>query len=159
MTKNYLNRIKETRNKQIKLSKPFEDSKPSEITSIYWIWAENDKKHYPDSTERSGKWLIFADINKIDEIWKKVKDATENNLLGCFSKVSTAKPNPNAQDSKSKVICVYTYDYEDKKDVMRIREELRKLGITFKIPYKSDKATLEGQYSVRGHKEISSYYC
>ncbi len=34
---------------------------------------------------------------------------------------------------------------------MRVREELRGLGFTWRIPYKTDEATLEGCCQVRGH--------
>lgn len=57
-----------------------------------------------------------------------------------------------------KVICVYSYAYTDKDDVMRIRQELRKIGIENKIPYKTDKATGQGQYQIKGNSRISVYY-
>lgn len=91
-------------------------------------------------------------------MWKKVKNATEKGLLGNCSKVATAKPNPSAYDKNVKVICVYSYDYTDRDDVMRIRDELRKIGIDKKIPYKTDDATEKGEYSVNGNTRISVYY-
>jgi len=41
---------------------------------------------------------------------------------------------------------------------MRIREELRSLGIVSKISYKTDKATRENQYQIKGSTRISLYY-
>ena len=133
------------------------NSIPSKNTSDFWIIARRKKGEYPISNQNSGKWLVFADIHEIDSIWDKIKLATENGLLGGSSKVSTAKPNPNATNSNKKVICVYTYDYTDKDDVMRVRDELRALGITNKIPYKTDKATIKVQYQVKGDRNISAY--
>ena len=75
-----------------------------------------------------------------------------------MSKVATAKDNPNAANSNTKVICVYTYDWTDEEDVMRIRQELRQLGITRKIPYKADEDTESGKYANQGTKRISKYY-
>ncbi len=49
-----------------------------------------------------------------------------------------------------KVICVYTYDWTDEADVRRVRQELRALGITSKIPYKTDDDTNAGRYSSQG---------
>lgn len=72
--------------------------------------------------------------------------------------MSTARPNPNATDSSTKVICVYTYDWTDQEDVMRIRQQLRDLGVTSKIPYKADEDTYAGRYRNRGNKRISKYY-
>jgi len=54
---------------------------------------------------------------------------------------------------------VYTYNFEDEEDVMRVREELRRLGFTSKIPYKTDEETRSGRYQVKGDREISEYYC
>lgn len=57
-----------------------------------------------------------------------------------------------------KVICVFTYDSTDKEDVMRIRKELRKIGIEARIPYKTDNTTKQGKYSVKGNSNLSVYY-
>jgi hypothetical protein len=134
------------------------DAKPSKITDVYWVYAARKKGEYPKPTPKSGKWLIFVDIKEVDEVWAKVKEATEEGKLGSYTKVSTAKPNPLATDPYKMVICVYTYDWTDVEDVRRIREELRKLGITKKIPYKADKDTLAGKYRTKGYARISKYY-
>ncbi len=91
-------------------------------------------------------------------MWGKIKKATEEGKLSSSAKVATAKPNPNATNPEIKVICVYTYDWTDEDDVRRIREELRKLGIINKIPYKADEDTLSGKYGVKGNTRISKYY-
>lgn len=154
-----VSKTKKKRKIQVRISKSFQDQNPSKVTEIYWLYAQNKAIQYPEPTEGSGKWLIFSPNDEIDESWVKVKEATEKGLLGGESKVATSKLNPNATSSKNKVICVYTYDWKDEEDVMRVREELRELGFSQKIPYKTDKATLEGRYVVRGHKRISQYYC
>ena len=60
-------------------------------------------------------------------------------------------------DILSFVICVYTYDSNDKKDVKRIRKELKAFGIKEVIRYKTNKSTLEGKYANKGFKNISKY--
>ncbi|MGD0486033.1 MAG: putative phosphothreonine lyase domain-containing protein [Syntrophorhabdales bacterium] len=134
------------------------EPRPSQVTDKYWLYAERKNGDYPAATPNSGKWLIFAPISQIDEVWIRIKHATEHGRLGDSAKVATAKPNPNASDPVTKVICVYTYDWTDKADVSRIRDELRALGIVSKIPYKADRDTLTGRYARRGHKRISKYY-
>jgi hypothetical protein len=136
----------------------FYANKPSNVTETYWLYAKRKKGKYPINTENCGKWLIFVDVRNIDEMWEKIKIATENGLLGNASKVATAKENPYTMNSNKRVICVYTYDYTDKEDVMRIRESLREIGIKSKIPYKTDNATIEGKYQVKGDERISVYY-
>ena len=144
--------------RQRKISSPYSDAKPSEVTEVYWIYAIMKKGEYFKPTVRSGKWLIFVDKKDVDEVWAKIKKATEAGKLGDSSKVATAKPNPNATNPDTKVICVYTYDWNDEKDARRVREELKKLGITNKIPYKADEDTLAEKYRIMGNKKISKYY-
>ncbi len=130
---------------------------PSKATKGYWLFASRKKGKYPKPTPRSGKWLIFVNIKDIDEVWAKIRKATEEGKLGAEAKVSTPKQKP-ADIGYAKgehVICVYTYNWTDEEDVKGIREELRKLGITNKIPYKTDD---DPRYAARGHKRISKYY-
>jgi Domain of unknown function (DUF1917) len=134
------------------------EPKPSQVTHEYWLYAKRKRGDYPDTTANSGKWLIFTPISQIDEVWTKIKLATEDGCLGESAKVATAKPNPIVTNPGMKVICVYTYDWTDEADVRRVRQELRALGITSKIPYKADRDTNAGIYSTRGHKRISKYY-
>jgi hypothetical protein len=136
----------------------YNNAKPSEVTEVYWLHAYRKKGSYPHHTTRGGKWLIFVPFTAVDKVWSKIKHATEEGKLGAVSKVATARPNPNAANPKSSVICVYTYNWQDKKDVRRVREELRKLAITNKIPYKSDEDTIKEKYQITGHRRISKYY-
>ncbi len=133
--------------------------RPLKMADAFWIVAGSRAREYPSSTPRSGKWLLFVSRSEVDEIWEKVRRALEEGKLGASAKVSTARPNPNATDPENHVVCVYTYDSDDVGDVMRIREELRGLGFEGKIPYKTDEATIEGKYRVRGNTRVSKYYC
>lgn len=144
--------------KQREISLPYSECKPSDVIDAYWIYAIRKEGKYPKATQKSGKWLVFVDIKNVDEVWTKIKKATEEGKLGSGAKVATARLNPNATNPNTKVICVYTRDWTDKEDVKRVREELRKLGITNKIPYKADKDTRSGKYRITGHTRISKYY-
>lgn len=135
-----------------------QQARPSLVTDDYWVYAERKTGVYPTATERSGKWLIFVPLPNIDAVWERVRAATEAGKLGDSAKTATAMQNPNAVDQTKKVICVYTYDWQDKEDVMRIRAELRNIGISWKIPYKADVDTDAGRYRVMGHTRISKYY-
>ena len=120
--------------------------RPSQVFNEYWLYSKRELGSYPQHTSKSGKWLIFVPIDKIDYIWEVIKKATVNGMLGNLSKVATARKNPTAKDHNIKVICVYTYDYSDMKDVFRIRRALTELGFTNKLIYKSDQSTREGRY-------------
>ncbi len=130
---------------------------PSQIRDKYWVSATARKNRVP-SAERSGKWLIFVPLDELDDAWAKIKQATQEGLLGNSCKAATGLSNPNAIDPNTKVICIYTYDAADREDVLRVRQALRDLGFTGPIPYKTDQATREGRYQVDGHTRISLYY-
>lgn len=133
------------------------DAKPSEITDVYYIKAYRKKGDYPKPTDRTGKWLVFVDVSIVDEVWAKIKKATEDGILGNSAKVATAKPNRLASSPRRKVICIYTYDWTDEKDVKRVCDGLRGVGITQQIWYKTDEDTLNGKYGSMGYKNISKY--
>lgn len=136
-----------------------DDRLPSAVLDDYWVRA------YPPfgspalrtPTAASGKWLLFVQPHQLDEWWKKVRDATRCGELGIAAKAATAKPNPHAAGS-NKVICVYTYDSQDRGDVMRVREALRGMGATWRCPYKEDRRTLAGEYAVNTRGRVSTYY-
>jgi superfamily II DNA or RNA helicase len=135
-----------------------DDRQPSQVADRYWLYAERrDPEGYPDHGPRGGKWLIFVRTAEVDEWWTEIKAATEAGHLGGSAKVSTAKENPNAKDPKAGVICVYTHDVDDVTDCRRVREALRKLGVTWKIPYKTDEDTVAGRYAKVGSR-VSRLY-
>jgi hypothetical protein len=133
-------------------------SEPSTEKSLLWLSADRKVGAYPQPTERAGKWQIFTRAAVVDDVWRKIKEAVEEGKLGGIAKVSTARPNPNSPDPATRVICVYTYDADDKADVDRVRSSLRELGFTNKISYKTDAATIQGNYKKAGDKRISLYY-
>ena len=125
---------------------------PSKTTQMYWI-VQDAPSSPPDAIEdeRAGKWLIFTEPDQVDAAWRRVRDATVAGTLGISAKVSTAKPNPDSRDTR-KVIYVYTRDWADEGDVMRVREKLRELGFTDRIGYKRNIETFAGEYAAKGKK-------
>jgi len=135
-----------------------DDRRPSEVFEQYWIHAERkDADSYPEHGERGGKWMLFIKTAEIDEWWAKIKAATERGLLGSSAKVATMKPNPNAAANDTRLICVYTYDLDDEHDCLRVRQALRNLGVTWKIPYKIDADTYAGKYAKNGVRVSKRY--
>jgi hypothetical protein len=119
---------------------------------MYWI-VQDAPDIRPDAIEDelAGKWLIFLPPELVDDAWKLVRDATVERTLGISAKVSTAKENPDSRDSM-KVIYVYTADWRDEPDVMRVRSRLRELGFIDRLGYKRNIETFKGEYSQRGKK-------
>lgn len=125
---------------------------PSQTTQMYWIVQDAPSFHPEEADdEKMGKWLIFLEAEAADEAWGRIRDATFEGQLGVSTKVSTAKPNPDSRDERA-VIYVYTTDWEDEEDVMRIREMLRSFGIEQRIGYKRNIETYKGDYSENGRK-------
>jgi hypothetical protein len=129
---------------------------PSKTTQMYWI-VQDAPGSAPEAIEEenAGKWLIFQEPNEVDTAWKKVRDATVALELGISAKVSTAKPNPDSRDSR-KVIYVYTKDWVDEPDVMRVRQRLREIGFIDRIGYKRNIETFAGEYAKKG-KRVTYY--
>jgi hypothetical protein len=129
---------------------------PSKTTQMYWI-VQDAPGSAPEAIEdeNAGKWLIFQDPGLVDESWKKVRDATVAHDLGISAKVSTSKPNPESRDNR-KVIYIYTKNWADELDVMRVREALRTLGFTERIGYKRNIETFAGEYAKKG-KRVTYY--
>lgn len=123
----------------------------------YWTYAQRKKGRYPEHTSRGGKWLIFVGSHNGLSVWNKIKNAIEEGSLGSFAKASRAKQCSRGK-SPNGVICIYIYDWTDRADVKRIREELRKIGIVRKISYKTDEDTERGIYRTTGSEKISKYY-
>jgi len=129
---------------------------PTKTTQMYWIVLDAPGSA-PEAIEdeNAGKWLIFQEAGMVDEAWKKVRNATVALELGISAKVSTLKPNPESRDNR-KVIYVYTKNWADETDVMRVREVLRTLGFIERIGYKRNIETFAGQYAKKG-KRVTYY--
>ena len=120
---------------------------PTKVTDVYWVFAyvlepQSHPKKFKQN--KSGKWLVFSDIKEHDSTWQKIKQATQDGLLGFRSKATTAKPNLNANSEGAKVICVYTYNWLDVDDVYRVEKTLREIGVEQTLFYKIDNETLNG---------------
>lgn len=99
-----------------------------------------------------GKWLVYASDDNINKVWQDIAKATIEGKLGVEAKVSTSKAKP------SYVICIYTSDFLDKKDVMRVRKVLYEMGFKNKLSYKPDIYTYLGIYARTTNIKPSRYY-
>ncbi|KAF2267418.1 DUF1917-domain-containing protein [Lojkania enalia] len=93
----------------------------------------------------TGKWMLFPSLEDVARVWKMVVEGTINNRLGCGAKVATDQGTSN-----SRLICVYTKDFRDDDDVVRVLRELVAMGLVQSgrgIYYKSDPYTLLDIYS------------
>ncbi|KAL2865842.1 DUF1917 domain-containing protein [Aspergillus lucknowensis] len=93
-----------------------------------------------DTNTVTGKWMMFISDDCVDSYWRPVADATMRGQLGIAAKVAT-----NDGQGRSRLIAVYTRDYEDRQDIKRVLRRLVELGLVKKgerpIYYKCDVLT------------------
>ena len=130
--------------------------RPSSFTDDHYIHAKGPEP--AEGTPRQpGKWMMFVSRSRVDTLWDAIRHAVERGRLGHAAKVSTALPDPLSPDPKKHMICVYTVNENDPADVRRVRDALRGLGVTWKIPYKSDALARAGQYEGMGGPAAKYY--
>lgn len=99
---------------------------------------------------------MFPPASHVDGVWAAVAHATAKNELGIAAKVEPRArreanawvigPVPREQDAedevdddvpedprKSRLVCVYTSDFEDIADIGRVLEGLRRLGLVQRV--------------------------
>jgi hypothetical protein len=111
-------------------------TKPSEVSGVYWIEAKCDSDDFPPPTPRSGQWVIDIPAHQADAVWEQIKSATEQGKLGYKSRISTASRSGKHPDSRA--VCVRTYDSADESDVHRVGVALEALEIDGEWRYERD---------------------
>lgn len=127
---------------------------PSQVTADYWVYADGPAAEGADAS-RTGKWLVFVPAGQIDRCWEQIRLATEQGRLGISAKAATARVSELAVSPRMKLICVYTRNWQDQDDVRRVLRQLRGLGVTWRLSYKTDEATLSGVYGTGSAAYVS----
>ena len=113
----------------------------SRKADIAWVCA----RRRDDVVLRSGKWLLFVNAAQ-DSTWVAIVRALQAGNLG-----PSAKTAPPDGSSRAAMFCVYTRDWEDRADVLRVGLALRAAtGWTGAMSYKTDAHTHAGAYSGNG---------
>ena len=68
--------------------------------------------------------MLFVEPNMVNTVWEIIARATAQNELGIAAKVA---PRDAADPRRSRLICIYTYDFQDKDDVGRVLLRLKQL--------------------------------
>lgn len=106
-----------------------------------------------------GKWMLFPGLEDLPRYWRVVAKATSEGKLGPVSKVATPEPF-NGKDET--LICVYTYNFTDLKDIRRVLDELLELNLCRQdgkpIFYKCDAYTYMDISSNNEYKLRASLY-
>ncbi|OBT58861.1 hypothetical protein VE04_00908 [Pseudogymnoascus sp. 24MN13] len=90
----------------------------------------------------TGKWMLFPPLDRVNHIWSVVAHAVATGHLGLGAKVS---PKLGHLETGRKLICIYTYDFSNIEDVIRVLHTLRDPGLVRRnetpIYYKCDAYT------------------
>ncbi|RYC57186.1 hypothetical protein CHU98_g9023 [Xylaria longipes] len=78
-----------------------------------------------------GKWMLFCTAFEVNEVWEIIAKATAKNELGIAAKVAVKS---NVDQRTERLICVYTADFSDKKEVTRVAKKLKQLGLVKNKP-------------------------
>ena len=131
---------------------------PSQVTDDYWVYADCPAAEGADASA-TGKWLVFVPAGRIDWWWEQIRLATEQGRLGISARISakaaTARVSELAVSPRMKLICVYTRNWQDRDDVRRVLRQLRDLGVSWRLSYKTDEATLSGVYGTGSAAYVS----
>lgn len=65
--------------------------------------------------------------------------------LGPSAKAATSEWNYR-RDDEERLICIYTHDWRDRRDLLRVLKELRSMGFAGRLTYKTDADTERGIY-------------
>lgn len=150
---------------------PAEDDLPSATNpcnapnGYNWIRAfapKSPAKREPQIGE-TGKWLVRVNCRQVAYCWGRVREATEAGRLGVAAKVATDwhMKNDPAGPWNYHVICVYTSNFANQGDAVRVAKALRAADAVRSqiIYYKPDLTTLFGRYSGNAPGDIAIYSC
>jgi hypothetical protein len=70
--------------------------------------------------------MLFVPSEDINDVWELVARATSKNELGVAAKV---QPKAEGDGRKERLVCIYSVDFKDKKDVERVLDKLRQLRL------------------------------
>lgn len=74
----------------------------------------------------SGKWMLFPMQDDVNRFWSLVATSTAAGELGNAAKVATDHALGNV---KPRLICIYTQDFSNMKDVRRVLKRLDDMGL------------------------------
>ncbi|TFK65947.1 DUF1917-domain-containing protein [Pluteus cervinus] len=97
-----------------------------------------------------GKWLVFVKSHQADRIWGSIMRYICHERKVGQAKIAAREDGENLNgdwERDDHTICVYVDNYLDLQEVKRVREGLRKVGITWRIGFKPDAYTYLGIYA------------
>ena len=73
--------------------------------------------------------MLFSSPDHVNETWSLIAHRTAANSLGVAAKVAPQDVEKDPNNREPRLVCVYTKDFNDKTDVLRVLQELRRLKL------------------------------
>jgi hypothetical protein len=73
--------------------------------------------------------MLFPPPDLIDVTWSLIARHTARNSLGVAAKVAPRDVENDPYSQEPRLICIYTKDFSDETDVLRVLQKLRELGL------------------------------
>lgn len=106
-----------------------------------------------------GKWLLFVETNKRNEIWHNIVSSLKTGPLSRYAiqaKIALKSSFNKYENRYMFVICVYLPDSNNIEDVQNTMKEIRKIKQNGTFFYKTNEQTRKGIYS--GNKQKPYIY-
>lgn len=106
-----------------------------------------------------GKWLLFVETNKRNEIWHNIVSSLKTGPLSRYAiqaKIALKSSFNKYENKYMFVICVYLPDSNNIEDVQNTMKEIRKIKQNGTFFYKTNEQTRKGIYS--GNKQKPYIY-
>lgn len=92
----------------------------------FYFFRKIQKASSVEADKKNWQWMLFCQPREVNRVWGVVAKATANNELGIAAKVA---PRSGNGERHNRLICVYTSDFSDLRDVTRVLRRLQELGV------------------------------
>lgn len=115
---------------------------------VSWIYLrQNNSNQITSRKSLCGKWMWFLPAEKLDTSFVAVAASLQNGALGHAAKC----PPPNSTGYTP--IIIFTQDFTNTEDVLRVGLELRRIGAEGRLSYKPDVFTTS-EFGIHGSMEL-----
>lgn len=116
---------------------------------FYWLDSDPEGNAFY-STPKSGKWCLPFALEEVDAAWARIDALVAAGKLRAA--IASTVWGSRQRGFDTLVICVFTEDWEDKDEVLRVRRLLIEEGFKTTMGYKRDIDTVQ---PVLGQPEFS----
>ena len=149
------------KSQKTKFEEQYPELKPPAITRKLHPFRTDLESHLKNLAKAKGltcgKWMLFPSSKEVDGLWDPIVRGTVDGTLGCSAKVAA-----DDGSGDTRLVCVYTKDFDDLVDVRRVLLKMKELDLlphdSRGIYYKCDAWTYLDLKSGNEYKIKASLY-